>query len=128
MQLDQPVGIAVGRDAPEAADHDGQAGLLEAFAGRGRGRGFARLALAAGEFPVAGVDGPFRALPDQETIAAADEADTDRDGLFRIGAHSRLNSSSFSSKAATSGLAALTFSRTSALTRSIARPGEPMTL
>ena len=32
------------------------------------GRDFARLALAAGEFPVAGVDGPLRTLPDQETI------------------------------------------------------------
>ena len=44
---------------------------------------FARLALAAGEFPVAGVDGPRRALPDQETIAAADDADADRDRLLR---------------------------------------------
>ena len=82
MQLDEPVGIAVGRDAPERADHDGQAGFLEAFAGRGRGRVFARLALAAGEFPVTSVDGPLRSLPDQETISAADDADTDRDGLL----------------------------------------------
>ena len=82
VQLDQPVGIAVGRDAPERADDDGQAGLLEAFAGRGRGRDLARLALAAGKFPVAGVDGPRRSLPDQETIAAADDADAHRDGLF----------------------------------------------
>ena len=47
---------------------DRQAGLLEAFAGRRRGRRFARLALAAGELPVAGVDRPLRALPDQEAI------------------------------------------------------------
>ena len=68
VQLDEAVGIAVGRDAPERPDDDAHAGLLEAFAGRGRGRGFARLALAAGEFPVPGVDGPLRAPPDQETV------------------------------------------------------------
>ena len=49
-----------------ATDDDRQADLLEALAGRGLRRGFARLALAAGEFPVAGIDGPGRALADQE--------------------------------------------------------------
>ena len=67
----------------ERADHDGQAGLLEAFAGCGRGRVFARLAFAARELPVPGVDGPLRPLPDQEAVSAADDADADRDRLFR---------------------------------------------
>src|SRR5580693_5834203 len=122
------MGIAVDRDAPQRANDDGQSGLLEAFAGRGCGWGFARLTLAAGEFPKPSIDGPFRTFPDQETSSAADDSDADQDGLFRWMAHKRLNSSSFSSKAATSGLAALTFSRTSAFTLSIARPGEPITL
>ena len=62
-QFDETVGIAVGRGAAERTDDDAQADLLEAFAGRGLVGGLARLALAAGEFPVAGIDGPGRALP-----------------------------------------------------------------
>ena len=73
------MGIAVGRDAPERSDHDGQAGFLETFPGGGLRGVFARLALAAGEFPVAGVDRPGRPLPDQETVAAPDQADADLD-------------------------------------------------
>ena len=97
VQLDESVGIAVGRDAAERPDDDAQADLLEAFAGRGLVGGLARLALAAGEFPVAGIDGPGGATPDQERVVRGGSARCPTGiGSFAVAsAHSRFSSSSF---------------------------------
>ena len=62
-------------DTSQPTNDNDEASLLEALPLCGLLRGLSRLALAAGELPVAGVDRSFRTSPDQVPIIPADQAD-----------------------------------------------------
>ena len=76
---DVTVRIAVLDDPPQRPDNHLQPGLFPAFPGRGLGRRFAGLALAARELPEAGVNRSLRPAADQVVAAAANQADANVD-------------------------------------------------
>ncbi len=83
MQADVGVLIDMLAHDPRIGAHYLDAQFLVQFAHEGRMRRLARLDLAAGEFPVSGVEGVGRALAEQESaVGPGDDRGGDVDDLF----------------------------------------------